>query len=254
MMPAHFGAVMEEPAPATYHDVTQIMLTYETEQNVLERYVPDAFQCTEPLIMIGYSMCRGVDWLAGGGYNLVNVAVPVAYTNDRERIEGAYVFVIWENKTIPILTGREQTGMPKIFADIEDHHQIGDRVLTNASYEGWTFLRIDFQQKKQMSPEELNLLNQRMGSVNAFGWRHITNIGRSGAALSHATLFPQELVQTAAWMGEGQVQWTALGPEQYPLHHVVTQALSQLPIISYRECLMSRGSLILRNDLARQLP
>ncbi len=41
-----------------------------------------------------------------------------------------------DDKTAPILNGREQSGMPKIFADIEDHHQLGDGLRTNASYEG----------------------------------------------------------------------------------------------------------------------
>jgi hypothetical protein len=37
------------------------------------------------------------------------------------------------------------------------------------------------------------------------GWRYIPNIGRPGAALSHATLFPQDLVTGAAWLGEGRI-------------------------------------------------
>lgn len=253
MMPAHFGGWPGHPQPATYHDVTSITISYETDAAMLAAFIPGPFEVTQPLLTIQYCMCRRVDWMAGGGYNLVTVGVPVAYAHDAERIEGLYVLVIWENKTAPILTGREQSGMPKIFANIEDHHQLGDTLLTNASYDGWTFLRMNFRQVKQMSPDELNLLNQRAGTVNAFGWRYIPNIGLPGAALSHATLFPQEFVYTAAWQGEGGIHWEALGPEQYYLYYPITQALSQLPIQAYRECLMSQGSIVLRNDLSRQL-
>jgi hypothetical protein len=103
-----------------------------------------------------------------------------------------------------------------------------------------------------MSPAELSRLNQQAGTVNAFGWRYIPNIGQPGAALSHATLFPQDLVAGAAWLGEGRIHWEALGPEQYHNYHI-TQAISQLPIKSYRDCLMTQGSIVLRNDRARQL-
>jgi hypothetical protein len=217
---------------------------------MLTAFIPEPFEMTESVLTSQYSKCRRVDWMGGGGYNLITVGVPVAYVR-RERIEGLYVLVIWENRTAPILTGREQTGMPKIFANIEDHHQLGDTLITNASYDGWTFLRMDFRQVKQMSPAELALLNQQAGTVNAFGWRYIPNIGRPGAALSHATLYPQELVNGAAWLGEGRIHWEA-GPEQY-LYYPITRALSQLPIKSYRKCLMTQGRLVLRNDLARRL-
>ncbi len=220
---------------------------------MLAAFIPEPFEVAQPHLAIQYTMCRRVDWMAGGGYNLITVGVPAAYAHRPERIEGVYVLVIWENKTAPILAGREQSGMPKIFANIEDHHQLGDQLLTNASYDGWTFLRIDFRQARQMSSDELKLLNQRAGTVNAFGWRYIPNIGRPGAALSHATLFPQEFVYTEAWHGDGRIHWEALGPEQYHQYYPITQALSQFPIKGYGECMMTHGSLVLRNDLSRHL-
>jgi acetoacetate decarboxylase len=253
-MPAHFGG-HEGPTPAvTYHDMTSIMVSYETDPGLLAQYIPEAFQLTQPVVTIQYGMCRAVDWLAGGAYNLITVGVPVACAQDREHLEGLYVLVIWENKTAPILNGREQSGMPKIFADIEDHHQLGDRVFTNASYEGSAFLRMDFRKTKPLGPEELTVLNQQSGKVNAFGWRYIPNTGRPGAALSHATLYPQELPSTEAWLGEGRFQWEAPTPEQHPTQAHIIQALSQLPIKAYRDCMMTHGSVVLRNDLARQLP
>jgi acetoacetate decarboxylase len=251
-MPPHFLGWSGQPQPAIYHDVTSITVAYETDPEMVVEFVPQPFEITQPLLNVQYSMCRRVDWLGGSSYNLITVGVPVAYAGSGERIDGVYVLVIWENRTAPILTGREQTGMPKIFADIEDHHQLGDRLLTNASYEGWSFLRMDFRQGKQMSADELALLNKQTGTVNAFGWRYIPNIGRPGAALSHATLFPQDLNFATAWQGEGRIRWEDLGPEQYP-YYPITQAFSRLPIKSYRDSVMTQGTIALRNDLARQL-
>ncbi|MEJ2589618.1 MAG: acetoacetate decarboxylase, partial [Deltaproteobacteria bacterium] len=82
----------------------------------------------------------------------------------------------------------------------------------------------------------------------------IPNTGRSGAALSHATLYPLEFAYTAAWPGEGSVQWEAPTPERHPTQAHIIRALSQLPVKGYHECLMAQGSMVLRNDLARPLP
>lgn len=253
MMPAHFGGYEGQPLPSHYEDVTSITINYETDPEMLAQYIPEAFELTQPAIALNYGMMRAVDWL-GGGYNLILAGAPVSYGSGSERIAGLYVLVIWEDRTAPILNGREQTGMPKIQADIQDLHQVGERVFANVSYEGRTFLSLDFKRMQQLVPRALAALNQQAGTVNAFGWRYIPNVGRPGAALSHATLFPQEFVHREAWTGEGQVSWQALTREQHPNQAHIIEALSRLPIKAYGECLMTRGSAALRNDHSRQLP
>jgi len=253
-MPAHFGGQEGPPRSQTYHDITMIAISYETDRDALAQYIPEAFQLTQPVISIGYAMNRGVDWMAGGTYNVIGINVPVTYVHGRESMEGLYALVMWENKTCPILGGREQTGIPKVFANIEDHHQLGDRLFTNASYEGSTFLRMDFQKTAKMTAEELSALNQQSGKLNWFGWRYIPNTGRPGAALSHATLYPLEMIYTAGWRGNGKVRWEALTLEQHPTQAHIIRALSQLPIKAYGDCAMTLHSQVLRIDVARQLP
>lgn len=252
-MPAHFGGVEGQPSPAAYADITGVLIGYETDPEALSRYIPESFEITQPLVEIMYQMNRGVEWMAGGNYNLIAVNVPVAYGHGSERIQGLYALVVWENKTCPILAGREQTGIPKIFADIEDAHQLEDRLFTSASYEGSAFLRIEARKTNAMSPEELSALNQQLGKLNWFGWRYIPNIGRPGAALSHATLYPIESVFTRGWQGEGRVYWQPLTWEQNPMQAHIIEALSQLPINSYGECAITSGSQVLRGDIAREL-
>ena len=59
-----------------------------------------------------------------------------------DRLEGVFALVVWENKTTPILTGN-MMGVPKIFADIEDLHILGDNYRTRLSYEGSAFLQLE---------------------------------------------------------------------------------------------------------------
>ncbi len=255
LMPAHFGPTQQgQPQAVTYPDLTSIVITYETDPGMLAHYIPESFELTQPVVTIMYAMSRGMEWLGGGAYNMIFVSAPVAYPHGQERLEGPYALVIWENKTDPIIGGREQSGMPKIFADIQDLHQLGERLFTNASYEGSAFLRIDIRKTKAMAPEALTTLNQQWASSNLFGWRYIPNSGRPGAALSHATLYPQNFTFTQAWRAEGRVQWEAPLPEQHPTQARIIQALSQLPIQANRDCWTAQGSVVLRVDLGRQLP
>jgi hypothetical protein len=52
--------------------------------SMLTEFIPEPFERTEPVLTSQYSKCRRVDWMAGGGYHLISVGVPVAYVR-RER-------------------------------------------------------------------------------------------------------------------------------------------------------------------------
>lgn len=252
-MPAHFGGREGQPLPQTYHDVTTIMVDYETDAEPLSMFLPGCFELLRPVVTIAYAMNRRVDWLAGGGYNVVGVNVPVRYSSGAERIDGAYALVLWENRTCPILGGREQTGIPKIFADILDCHQYGEEFFSSASYEGTTFLRLQFERGRPLDARELEALNQGSGRLNWFGWRYIPNIGRPGAALSHPTLYPIDIVTTEAWQGTGSVEWHEVTSQQNPVQSHIIGPLARLPMKRWRGSMLTRGRQVLRVDGARQL-
>lgn len=254
-MPAHFGGMpVSTDVSTTYHDVTSINIMYETDLKMLEQYVPEAFKVSEPVLSISYSRNCRVDWMAGGDYRLISVTVPVVYHPDEENLGGGFSLVVWENKATPCFPGREVTGIPKVFADIEEHHELGEKLFTHASYEGSTFLQMEFLKKEKLGEAQLEFLKKELALYNWFGWRYIPNIGKAGAALNHATLYPQELRFTEVYRGEGRLCWKELTFEQNPTQAHIISALSRLPIISYRECWLTKGSNVLRNDLARQLP
>ena len=130
-----------------------------------------------------FANARDVEWMAGGEYRLIQVSAPVQYMGDSEGLEGEYVFVIWENKACPIIGGREEDGMPKVFADIASERHIGDRWFTSASFESFGFLSMDFTSEREMSERDIAVMNENP-KVNFFGWRYLPNLGKGGAALS----------------------------------------------------------------------
>ncbi len=251
LMPAHFG---DAPLGSyTYSEVTTLGISYRTDREALSRHIPACFDIIDPVLEIGFALNRGVEWMAGGGYNLVAVNVPVEYRHGSECRTGSYALVVWESKATPILGGREQTGIPKIFADVADLQQIDDRVLGHVSFEGATFLRLDARKTHALTAAEMADLNGRSGHLNWFGWRYIPNVGRNGAALNHPTLYPIDYEYIAAWRAEGTVDWQLLTWEQNPTQAHIIEALGRLPVEEYTGCLVTVGSQVIRVESAREL-
>jgi hypothetical protein len=48
----------------------------------------------------------GIDWLAGRGYTIIDVWLPVMFEGQRDQAVGRFLTVMWENLADPIITGR----------------------------------------------------------------------------------------------------------------------------------------------------
>lgn len=239
-MPVHFSGAPFYPWSVVHGDMLCILVQYETDPKALVQYLPEVFELREPIVNVQYSNCREVAWMSNGEYRLFQITVPVLYKVKSEEISGEYALVVWENKTCPIIGGREEDGVPKIFADIAHERHVGEHWFTAASYESCTFLQIDMTCKSKLSAEDIKGLNKN-SRINLFGWRYLPNLGRGGATISHATLYPQEMNVKQAWKGEGSVKWTKLTPEQHPLQYHIIEALAGLPVVKYTIAMLSKG-------------
>ncbi len=250
-MPAHFGGVLgSKLQDLQYDDVTSLAVGYLTDEAQLAQYIPDAFEIVEPSLNIEYQKCLGVHWMGGGGYTLVAVMTPVRHISSGT--VGAFALVVWENKTGPILGGREDTGIPKLYAEVPDYHLLGRHASAHLSHEGRAFLELEVDLDADMSTEELATRNAG-GRVEQMGWRHIGNVGRPGAAVSHATLYPVEATYLSGSTGSGAVTWTTMDPLQNPQQAYIIAALAGLPVTEYKEAVFARLATHLRGDQAREL-
>lgn len=250
-MPPHFGG--DEGGnyvPLPYDDVTAIAISYLTDEASLAQYVPDSFELLEPVVNVLYQKCRGIQWMAGGYYSLITVITPARHI--ASGTDGVYVLIIWEDKTAPILGGRERCGMPKVFAEIPDYHRMGNIITVHGSHEGRAFLEMELQLEKDFSAEELSGMTEN-GRVNQLGWRYIPKMGGPGAALSHATLYPVDVTYASGGSGSGKVAWTKAEVRHNPLQAHMINALAGLPVLEYRDCMFTQGASNLREDLARDL-
>jgi len=217
--------------------------------------IPEEFTITRPVLLIMYEKCNGVQWMGGSQYSLIAVSVQVQYTAGSEPIDGVYHLVLWENKAEPILGGREEAGMPKVFADIPEYRRIGDNLSVNASHERRTFFEMELSIGRAYSAEELATLNTNNGRAVQFGWRYIPKIGPyAGPALSEATYYPVDNTYTSASGGTGSVTWTVPSLPQHPTQHDIIAALAALPVREYLPGSLRKGTSTMRMDLARSLP
>jgi len=250
LMPVHFGGGKFDPETLITQRATGLSVTYETEKDLLENYIPEEFELLAPEVQVAFNRFTEINWMHGGQYNLINVAAPVRFHGKKDELDGAYTLVVWENKTAPILGGREQTGIPKIYADIEDLHIVRPHYATTASYEGNTFLNMDFEAAGSMTGQDLDAVKSQFLSMNTFGWRYIPKVGAPGAELSQFVLYPQGMEIETVQVGKASLKWTELTPMQSPQYYIVN-SLASLPIKRVTQAVMVEGRAILRAMGAR---
>ena len=244
-MPAHFAMPQFEGVPSIwYHDQLAMAVSYITDRDRLAVHLPKPFEVAEEaLVTVTYARNRKVDWLAGRGYNMILVSAAAVFNGEVDQLEGQFTLVVWENLADPILTGREMTGIPKIFADIPDHEVVDDVSRCSASHFGNKILDMQIANPVAATAVEIAaFVDAGKDKNNPMGWRYLPKVGALGAAISEPTLFPQENHISEAWVGEGNIDWQHLTWQQNPTQFHIVNGLADLPILEYRPALIFQGS------------
>jgi len=241
MMPIHFGGGKFDPESKISQKGRSLIITYETDKALLENYIPEGFELLAPTVEVVFCKFTEINWMHGGQYNLINVSSPVRFHGKKDTLDGAYTLAVWENKTPPISGGREQTGIPKMFADIEDLHIMEPHYTTTISYEGNTFLRMHFEAGGQITGSDLEAVKAQSRVMNTLGWRYIPKVGGPGADLSQFILYPQAMKVTSALGGAGTLTWIEQTPMQNPSQWWIINCLAMLPIKKGINAIMTEG-------------
>jgi len=251
LMPPFFGGLPYPLPAAHYRDTINLTFTYTTDGERLGALLPPGFRLAEPKLIISLINNRRVDWLAGAGYNLLAVNVPVTFDGSEGPIEGVFGLVVWENMTAPILMGRDVQGVPKLYAKVDDLREFPEEVISaNAHLDGSRFARVLMGTSGALEGADLEALRREQAEVNWFGWRHFPNVGEPGAALSHPVLFPQEFNIWSARAGMASIEWTVPDWPSNPTQCRIIAALADLPNYGGGEAVLMHCENILRADLA----
>lgn len=221
--------------------------SYRTRREALEAILPPGFALRgEPEVHVSLAYFRNLYWLAGRGYGIVMVELPVVYTGKTEVIEGSFCPVLWEGRPDAILTGREELGFPKLFADIPelDIDTANGTAGGNASWMDFKFFEIELKglapvmsDKKLLGPGGPALFYKYMPRTGAFG--------SGGCDVAYATT-SQPLPGTTGdaapikfadanfkkWKGTGcSVTWNRATFQQLPTSFHVVNGVADLDML-----------------------
>jgi hypothetical protein len=245
VMPAHFGPsdMGWDGEIAHYEDNTAITIIYTTDPESASALLPPGFSVTDPAIVsVSFVMCRGVDFMAGGGYNLVAVNLSATFEGKRDQAVGNFALVLWENEFMPIVVGREVLGAAKLMADIPDAWIRGDRHGFSVSESGTRLLEGEVSGLTRLNDDALKMMAADTEGQVWMGWKYFPSCDLKGASLSHATALPARVETKEAWLGKGELTFHDVPWEKAPMSSRIVSRLKELPILEYQASVLTRGS------------
>lgn len=256
MMPVHFGPMAgprhtKDGERYPFEDTrksTKYSVSFLTNREQLEALVPECYEVVgEPVVTVSTTHMKEIGWLAGRGYNVLGVTFRVAFNGRKDRAEGPFLTVLWENLTDPILTGREQIGFSKIYCELPDPVVRENETHLTASWLGFRFLDMKFTDMKEIDPADYPKPATPRTEGVVEGTLHYKYIPKTGlwgeAELIQPIISPAgggNGVTTALWKGEGSVEFHPARWEDLPTQFRIVNALEGLEIVEYRGASITR--------------
>ncbi|MCM2438920.1 acetoacetate decarboxylase family protein [Agrobacterium vitis] len=222
-------------------------VTYRTLPEKLEALLPPGMELRgEPLVTVSCAWFKNLYWLAGRGYGIVVVDFPVTYRGKTETLEGTFCPVLWEGAPDAIMTGRDELGFPKMFADIPEieHDKAEGTAVCSASWMGFKFFDISLTDLVEAGNEPA-LPGADNGPSMYYKYVPRTSPGgREGADIAYVTTAaaPPETGGRVSninfdgfdfkrWTAKGSVAWHRATFEQLPLSAHVVNGMADLDIL-----------------------
>jgi hypothetical protein len=123
---------------------TTLSVSFLTHRANLEALLPPRCELFEdPIVTVSAQNLKNLWWLAGRGYNILSVTFRATYHGDEEQLTGNFMPVLWESLADPILTGRDELGFPKLWAEMQDIDRNGTSASASAAWLGFKFAELD---------------------------------------------------------------------------------------------------------------
>lgn len=261
-MPAVFGPA---PGPRQKPDGTPwlpeetgtmnsqwMTISYLTDAQKLETLLPPGFKLRgEPVVAVNFAFFNDLYWLAGRGYGIIEIGIPVTYTGKTEVIEGTFCPILWEGCADAIITGRDELGFPKILADIPplSWDKKAGSTYAKASWFGHTFLEFSLEGLVESTegPKKLPAAN---GPPMFFKYVPRSGpFGREGTDIAYVTTpkaLPNGGENIAAidfdiynfkkWKASsGRLEWHRATFEEQPTTFHIVNGMAQLDILELRQ-------------------
>ena len=214
-------------------------MSFLSDAERLAALLPPGFALSgEPLVSVTALYQKNIGWLAGRGYNILGVRIPATFSGQNDHVTGTFLAVLWENLADPIVTGREELGFAKVYAELPEPEVEGDSIRLTASWLGFAFLDMRVSCPQQQSAEEIARLGDAQADAGDLHYKYIPRTGAWGEAdVSCATFSPASsgnLRILERRTGTGELQFHKARWEDMPTQFNIVNALAELPIREYR--------------------
>lgn len=255
-MPLIMGPVFDRDARPgrVYGEVESLSATFLTDSSAARALVPDCFLIPEQAtVTVASGDYDRVDFMAGDGYRVAYVGVSAKYEGE-ETVDGLCILVMWEDRTLPIVTGREMIGIPKGYADITSIRTVKeDRRRATASVWGHEVMRLEVVGGREQNLMVRRTAQKRVNATPWLGYKYIPSFDGPPDAAYPMVVWNEVNIDQLSLGVDAVVGFGTAEESDLDLPAAITRALHSLPIGDPVFASHLRGSAVLRLDRSRRL-
>lgn len=221
-------------------------VSFLTDESRLLTLLPPSFRLHgDPVVTLEATTLTDLPWLAGRGYRMLGVKFASRFEGRRDVATGPFLSVLWENRAEPILTGREELGFAKLYAELPEPRTFAGVQRHQASWEGHTFFEMELSDLVDASPPEASSVtvvdNPLTGTLH---WRYLPALDPEDVDVSQAVITPAggfDVTYESFQRGRGEAHFIRSTWEQVPTMFHIINALAELPVLEGRGASFSRS-------------
>jgi acetoacetate decarboxylase len=238
-----------------YPKTESLVLQYKSDPEAIASLLPECYLPTkEPIVTVIFGYNSGLEFMAGGEYRIATVQVSARFKGEKDNVEGDYILVMFENETAPIIGGREDLGVPKIYADISPIKMLSEGHLRcEASLWGHLLFGIDLEPLKEQSKIVIQVASKRINERPWLCYKYIPSLDGPPDA-NYPTMSKNDVKIEQLWLGKsGKIFFSSPDYEDVAYTKHVVDNLKTLKFNEVVQTAHICGSSVLRYDLSRRL-
>ncbi|KAJ5095064.1 hypothetical protein N7532_007355 [Penicillium argentinense] len=233
-------------------------IKFKTSRTLLQNLFPNgrySFISPSTVARASFSqtMLNGMDWLGGGGYRHIGLYIHgVQYTKQNgELLKGTYMPILFESLADPIVSGREELGMPKLYTAIDIHERTSSfRLQTSWQGAVWGHFELEDLEDQDPGADKGTIGGEDDDGILVY--RYMPKVGRDCKGdpaeeypvfVPHAQeskVVPSKVTRVRRTKN-AKVNIDGLGWDALPtLHHVVSR-LAEIPIDEVIDAKITEG-------------
>ncbi|KAI4670487.1 uncharacterized protein J4E79_000769 [Alternaria viburni] len=240
-------------------------IKFKTSRTVLENLLPTEklkFAAADTACYASFAVTQldNLEWLGGRGYSHFGLYIHgIQHTKaDGETVTGTYLPVLFENLADPILSGREELGFPKLFAEL-DVKSDGGKWTLDAGWMSSKFCSMSLSglqehsatngEAPRLSPplpnDEGLLLHKYVPATGNMGSKE-----RGQADVEYTAFLPGEedaktvekKVERTLKASSAEISFDALDWKALPTLHHIVERLKEVPVYEVIEAKVVEGT------------